>query len=145
MSLSRIFVILKKDFALGPRSPIFLYTLILPAVLTLVFQVAFGSLFAPQPRLGVVDRGSSEVVQRIEAIDGINLTTFEDEAELRRRVESNNLDAGMVLPAGFDADVRAGEQPPLDFFIGGESYASNRIILSVTAIDVRETNGALPA
>lgn len=143
MSLSRIWVILKKDFALGPRSPIFLYTLVLPVALTLIFQVAFGSLFAPQPRLGIVDRGSSEVVQRIEAIDGINLTTFDDEAELRRRVEANNLDAGMVLPAGFDADVRAGERPALDFFIGGESYASNRIILSVTAIDVlRDIEGA---
>jgi ABC-2 type transport system permease protein len=143
MSLSRIAAILKKDFALGPRSPVFLYTLILPAALTLVFQVAFGQLFAPQPRLGVVDQGSSEVVERLAATDGILLSEYDDAAVLREQVEANNLDAGIVLPAGFDEDVREGNRPPLDFFIGGESYASNRIILSVTAIDVlRDLEGA---
>jgi ABC-2 type transport system permease protein len=143
MSLSRILVLLKKDFALGPRSPIFLYALILPAVLTLVFQVAFGQLFAPEPRLGVVDRGSSEVVRRLEELDGIELAVLDDEAELRRQVEANDLDAGMVLPQGFDSEVRAGQQPPLDFFIGGESYAANRIILSVSAIDaLRDLEGS---
>ena len=74
MSLRRIGQILKKDFALGPRSPFFLYTIILPFVLTLVLQVAFGSLFTPQPRLGVVDSGDSEVTARLEEMTGIELT-----------------------------------------------------------------------
>lgn len=136
MSLRRIAQIIKKDFALGPRSPFFLYTIILPFALTLVLQVAFGSLFTPQPRLGVVDAGDSVVTDRLEAMSGIELTMLDDDAELRRQVEANDLDAGLVLPAGFDSAVRAGERPPLEFFVGGESYAANRIILSVTAIDI---------
>jgi ABC-2 type transport system permease protein len=47
-----------------------------------------------------------------------------------------------VLDEGFDEAVVAGEQPELGFYISGESLASDRIILSVTTIDlVREVEG----
>lgn len=143
MSLSRIWKVLRKDLALGPRSPIFLWAIVLPVVLTLVLQVAFGSLFDPEPRLGILDEGDSAITAAIEDMDGIELTLFEDEAELREQVEANDLDAGLVLPSGFDEAVRDGGKPELQFFIGGESYASNRIILTVTALDlVRELEGS---
>lgn len=143
MSLARIWKVLRKDFAMGPRSPFFLYALVLPVVLTLLFQSAFGSLFEPKPRLGIVDAGSSGITAAMEAAEGIELTLLEDAEELRRQVEANDLDAGIVLSAGFDEAVRDGSRPPLEFFIGGESYASNRIILTVTALDtIREVEGA---
>ncbi|MHB8740371.1 MAG: ABC transporter permease [Coriobacteriia bacterium] len=143
MSLSRIWKVLRKDLALGPRSPIFLWAIVLPVVLTLVLQVAFGSLFDPEPRLGILDEGDSAITAAIEDMDGIELTLFEDEAELREQVEANDLDAGLVLPGDFDDAVRDGDRPELQFFIGGESYASNRIILTVTALDlVRELEGS---
>jgi ABC-2 type transport system permease protein len=135
--------VLKKDLALGPRSPIFLWAIVLPFALTLILQVAFGSLFDPKPRLGIVDAGSSEITAAIEAMDGIELTLIDDVEELKAQVEANDLDAGLVLEAGFDDAVRNGEKPTLEFYIGGESYASNRIILSVTTIDlVRELEGS---
>lgn len=143
MSLTRIWKVLKKDLALGPRSPIFMWALVLPVALTLILQVAFGSLFDPEPRLGVLDDGNSAITAALEDMEGIQLTVFEDEAELKAQVEANDLDAGLILPDGFDESVTAGERPTLQFFIGGESYASNRIILTVTAIDlVRELEGS---
>ncbi len=143
MSLGLIWKVLRKDLALGPRSPFFLYAIILPFALTLVLQVAFGSLFNPQPRLGIVDKGGSEMTAAIQKMDGIELTMYDDADELTAFVESNDLDAGLVLPAGFDAAVRSGQKPDLQFFIGGQSLASSRIILSVTAIDlVRELEGS---
>ncbi len=142
MSLARIWKVLRKDFAMGPRSPFFLYALVLPVVLTVLFQFAFGSLFEPKPRLGIVDAGSSEITAAMESAEGIELTLFDSAEELRRQVEANDLDAGLVLPAGFDEAVRDGSRPPLEFYIGGESYASNRIILTVTALDtIREVEG----
>jgi ABC-2 type transport system permease protein len=135
--------VLKKDLALGPRSPIFLWAIVLPFALTLILQVAFGSLFDPEPRLGIVDQGSSEITAAIEGMDGIELALLDDVEELKARVEGNDLDAGLVLAAGFDEAVRDGEKPALEFYIGGESYASNRIILTVTTIDlVRELEGS---
>lgn len=143
MSLARMFKVLRKDLALGPRSPIFLWAIVLPFALTLILQVAFGSLFDPQPRLGIVDEGGSAITAALQDKEGIELTLLDSEAELKTQVEVNDLDAGLVLPAGFDAAVRAGDKPTLQFFIGGESLASNRIILTVTTIDlVRELESA---
>ena len=59
MSLSRIWKVLRKDLALGPRSSIFLWAIVLPFAMTLILQVAFGSLFDPEPRLGILDDGDS--------------------------------------------------------------------------------------
>lgn len=143
MSLSRYVKILRKDLALGPRSSIFLWMIVLPFALTLILQVAFGSLFNPKPRLGIVDEGISEITAQVEQIDGIDLTLLDDADELRSLVEANDLDAGLVLQADFDEAVRAGEQPELQFYISGESYASNRIVLTVTTLDlVREIEGS---
>lgn len=142
MSLARTLSILKKEFALGPRSPFFYYTLLLPVALTLLFQFAFGSLFAAQPRLAIIDEGSSEITSAVAAMRGIELTILSDEDELLRRVAANDFDAGLILPVGFDAAVRDGSRPILRFHIGGESHASNRIILAVTAADlVRDIEG----
>lgn len=145
MSLARTVTVLRKDLRLGPRSPVFLWVLLLPVLITFVLQVAFGSLFDPQPRLGVVDAGSSSIPVAIESIEGIELTMLDDPRLLRDRVESDDLDAGLVLPAGFDEEVRAGARPPLELYVGGGSLASDRIVLSVTTIDlIREVEGRAP-
>ena len=142
MSAARIFTVFRKDLKLGPRSPIFLFAVILPVLMTFVVQVAFTSLFEPAPRLGIVDRGGSELTAAAEALDGIAVSRLAGAAELRRLVEANDLDAGLVLPPGFDEDLRAGRQPELRFYIGGESLASNRVILTVTTLDlVRAVEG----
>lgn len=138
-------MVLRKDLALGPRSPLFLYAIALPVVLTAVFQLAFGSLFEPQPRLAIVDDGSSAITAAVQDMAGIELTVLDSAAELRRAVEANDYDAGLVLPTGFDEAVRSGQKPPLEMYVSGESYASNRIILSVTTLDlVREVEGGTP-
>lgn len=136
MNLRLVWRMLRKDLALGPRSPIFLWALVMPFALTLILQVAFGSLFDPEPRLGIVDRGASQITAELTAMDGLSVTVLDDPEELRSQVEANDLDAGLVLQAGFDEAVRAGDQPDLEFWIGGESLAANRIILSVTTIDL---------
>ncbi len=143
MSLERIAKILRKDFILGPRKPFFLFAVIVPVALTLIFQISFGSLFEPRPRLGIVDAGQSEITADVKRMQGIELTLLGDVEELKTRVEKNDFDAGLVLPSGFDEAVRRGQQPKLEFYIGGESLAANRIILSVTALDlIRGIEGA---
>ena len=136
MNLRLVWRMLRKDLALGPRSPIFLWALVMPFALTLILQVAFGSLFDPEPRLGIVDQGDSQIMAELTAMDGLSVPVLDEPDELRSQVEANDLDAGIVLPAGFDDAVRAGEKPDLEFWIGGESLAANRIILSVTTIDL---------
>lgn len=145
MSLSRTLTVLAKDLRLGPRSPIFLWALVVPVIITLLLQGVFGSLFVQRPRLGVVDQGASQITAALRATEGIQVTVLDDSSDLRRRVEANDLDAGLVLPAGFDQAVRAGSRPLLQLYIGGESLASNRLIVAVTTLDVvRRVEGRSP-
>ncbi len=145
MSATRILKVLRKDLRLGPRSPIFLWVLALPLLITLLLQVTFGDLFDPKPRLGIVDQGSSAVAAQAAQLEGIELSMLDDVDDLKTQVEANDLDAGLILQGGFDAAVRSGERPPLEFYVGGESLASNRIILAVTMIDlIREVEGQAP-
>ena len=143
MSLKRIFKILRKDFSVGPRKPFFIWALIVPFALTLLFQFTFGSLFDPKPRLAIVDLGNSELTREAETLEGFDVTLLSDAQELLERVENHDFDAGMVLSAGFDEAVRAGEKPLLQFYMSGESLASNRIIIAVTAIEmIRDLEGS---
>ena len=136
MNMMRVFRILGKDFAVGPRKPFFIWALIMPFALTLLFQFAFGSLFEPKPRLGIVDLGHSVVTAEVQEMEGFEVSILKDAADLIEKVESHDFDAGLVLPAGFDEAVKAGEKPLLGFYISGESLASNRIIISVMAIEM---------
>jgi ABC-2 type transport system permease protein len=141
----RVWQILRKDLELGPRSPVFLWTLVMPVVATILLQLVFGGLFAPQPRLAIVDFGSSEVTAAYQRMEGIEVTLLESEERLMAEVEANDYDAGLILSAGFDDDVRQGRMPALQFFLSGESLASDRIILALTTIDlVRALDGAAP-
>ncbi len=145
MNLRIAWHVLLKDLRLGPRSPILLWAIVFPVVGTLLVQIVFGSLFVPQPRLGIVDEGGSQVAVVMADVEGIATTLVETEEDLTALVKTNDLDAGLVLPTGFDARIQAGEQPPLQFFVGGESLASNRLILAVTTLDaVRAIEGSTP-
>jgi len=140
VSIRRILRILIKDLRLGPRSPIFMWALVFPAVITLVVQSVFGNLIDPIPRMGIVDQGvdqgRSEITHLMSQLEGIDLTLLKTTAELKLGVEGNDLDAGLVLQDGFDTALRNGQKPLLEFYIGGQSLASNRIILAVTALDI---------
>ena len=128
--------LLRKDLGVGPRSPIFLYAIALPVILTLLIRVVFGSLFDPAPRLGIVDEGDSQIVENARDVEGIEIRFPESAAILKQMVENNDLDAGLVLPTGFDAALQAGAMPNAQFFFGGQSLASNRVVLGVTMVDL---------
>ncbi len=150
MTFSLLARIFRKDLAIGPRSPILAFALVMPLAMTVVLHLVFGQVAARGPRLVVVDAGGSDVTLALLDTPGIGVTVLDASApdaeeELRRRVEANDFDAGLVLQSGFDADVRAGTRPRLNLFIGGESYAANRAILTVTTIDaIRAVEGRSP-
>jgi ABC-2 type transport system permease protein len=145
VSPRRILVLLRKDVRLGPRSPVFLWVLVLPLLITLILQVAFGDLFDPSPRLGIVDRGASAVTGAAQRTSGIEVVLLDEVNALKEQVEANDLDAGLVLAEDFDAALRAGRRPRLEFYVGGQSLASTRIVLAVTTLDlVRRVEGQAP-
>ncbi|MFW6252418.1 MAG: ABC transporter permease [bacterium] len=145
MNTKRVLSILKKDVQVSPRSPLVLFALVLPVALTGVLHLVFGSSFNAPPDLAYVDHGSSQIVQALRDSEAVGLHELDDEAELRERVGSGSFDAGLMLPEDFDEQVRSGERPQLQLYISGESYATDRLVVSVSTIDaVREISGSNP-
>jgi ABC-2 type transport system permease protein len=145
VSGARVWRVLAKDLRLGPRSPFLLWALALPVILTLFLRGVFGGLFTGEPRLGITDEGASVLVAAAMAVDGLAVSEVDEAQALRALVEGADLDAGIVLPAGFDDAVRAGDQPPMQLWIGGESLASNRAVVIATVLDlVRDVEGSDP-
>jgi ABC-2 type transport system permease protein len=134
--VTNVWKILLKDLRLGPRSPIILWAFVLPLVMTALVRGVFGGLFEAAPRLGIVDLGASEVTVGAQQLEGLRVHLYDDEAALRGAVEANDLDGGLVLPAGFDDAVRRGDAPDLELFVGGESLASDRVMIEIAVLDL---------
>lgn len=136
MSLRRVLSIWRKDLALGPRSPILLFAVVMPLLITFLVQGVFGNLFERPPRVGIVDQGDSAVTAAALELEELRTSRVTDVETLQRLVTDHDLDAGLVLQAGFDAALRAGERPPLTLYVAGESRASDRVIVAITTIDL---------
>ena len=136
MSLRRSWYVFGRELKLSPRSPLVFFAIAMPFLITFLISSVFGSLFDVNPKLGIVDEGDSAMTVAAQQLDGVDTTVVADASTLRTRVESHDFDAGLMLPAGFDAAVRAGENPDLQFYVSGESLASTRAIIAVTTIDL---------
>ena len=136
MKLTRAWEIMRKELLSGIRSPYFILAIAAPFLITIGVRGLLGGLFEPEPRLGIVDEGNSDTTTGARALEGIEVLLVDSADELRRQIEANDLDGGLVLPAGFDTAIRAGDQPELRFYLGGESLASNRVIIAITTLDL---------
>ncbi|MEN8234687.1 MAG: ABC transporter permease [Actinomycetota bacterium] len=145
MNLRRSWHVLARELRLSPRSPLVFFAIAMPLIITFLVSSVFGSLFDARPRLGIVDEGDSAVTVAALELEGVDTTVVPDENTLMRDVEAHDLDAGLMLPHGFDAAVAGGEQPEFEFYVSGESLASTRIILAMTTLDlVRGLEGSDP-
>jgi ABC-2 type transport system permease protein len=79
-------------------------------VLILVLGATFGG--SSTPRLGVVSTGSgplgAALLKQLEQTPKLKVVTVAAQADLLTQVERGNLSAGVIIPAGYDAAVRAG-------------------------------------
>jgi len=135
MSLRRIFVLLGKEFIHGPKSFIFIWSVVAPLGFTLVATLAFGTLFSDNPQLGIYDQGESRLVAEVQQLDSLTVKLYDSTDGLRQATANGAVDMGAVLPPDFDASVTEGETVNIEAYIWGESLAKHRTILSVTVAD----------
>lgn len=76
------------------------YVLVLPMALILILGIQFGG--DPTPRLGVTGEGGV-LLDQLRAEDNLQIVEVEGAEDLVARVESGDLDAGIVVPAGLSA------------------------------------------
>jgi ABC-2 type transport system permease protein len=91
------------------RTNIF-FVFVFPMALILILGATFGGSFTP--RLGVVAQGSgplgAALVQQLERTPHLQVVAVSDPGALITQVERGNLEAGMVIPPGYDPAIRAG-------------------------------------
>ena len=99
------------------RSNIF-FVFILPIGIILIIGSLFGGSF--EPVIGLVveaDAGAlgDELAQAIDDRDDIEVLRFDDAEAMVTQVERGTIQAGAVVPSGYDAALRAGESVEVGF------------------------------
>ncbi len=88
------------------------FMLVLPVLVIVIIGITFGG--TASVAVGVVDGSpgsvtSAAVIAGIDAADGAEVVHYDTIAELRQAVRRLNVSGGVVLPAGIDAHVAAGD------------------------------------
>jgi ABC-2 type transport system permease protein len=95
---------------LRDRSNVF-FVFVFPMLLILALGVSFGGAF--EPRIGVVavDVGplGEELVDTLEALPDLQVDRTSDDEGMQTSIERGQLEAGVVIPPGYDAALRDGE------------------------------------
>ncbi len=94
------------------------FIFVFPFLIILALGAAFGSGFTPT--LGVVVPAGSgalghDLRDRFEAVEDLTVRSFANADDLRSAVEKGDVEGGLVVPAGYDERIRAGETVPLTF------------------------------
>jgi ABC-2 type transport system permease protein len=86
------------------------FVFVFPMLLILILGAAFGSGSAPKLGVVAVRTGplGSQLVRTLDATKDLDVITFAGRDALFTAVERGTLQAGLLVPAGYDAALRAG-------------------------------------
>jgi len=101
---------------LRDRANIF-FVFMLPMLLILVLGAAFGG--GSDPRMGIVAEGSgrlgAELADSVRQTEGVDVRDYPDKDALVVAVERGQLEAGLIIPVGYDDTLRGGGSVALEF------------------------------
>jgi len=142
MNLKRVVTLIKNEVLHGPKDVILVMAVVMPILLALFVNLAFGDIFTDRAKLGVFDEGQSQLVTALESAESVTLKSYDSEADLRAATANGSVDMGVVLPTDFDATLETGTIR-LKAYVWGESLAKNRAVIPVVLADaVREMTGS---
>lgn len=142
MSVRRVAILLRRELLQGPKSFIFLWSMVLPVVMSLVLSLVFGTLFSDKPRVGIADEDGSRLVNLAQESQAITLKEYGSAGDLEQAVRIGAVDYGVVLPEDFDSLVTAGQPVEITAYIWSESLAKQRLVAQATLLDlVRQLSG----
>jgi ABC-2 type transport system permease protein len=117
------------------------FLFVFPMILILVLGMAFGG--TSEPRVGVVgDRAdplAAAILDRLGGADGIATRVVKVEADLISAVERGELEAGLVIPAGYGTTIRAGGQVELRY-VARPGQQANQVQQIVTGVVDQEAS-----
>jgi ABC-2 type transport system permease protein len=115
-------------------------------VMPILFTLIFGKLFAGGGSaaigLAVVDLDRSVVAQRLTALiqgDPSFSVQVADEATLATLVEDRKIEIALLIPAGYGADLLAGNNPPLEIrAVPGGNSARARLLINQHSLQIAQ-------
>jgi ABC-2 type transport system permease protein len=118
------------------------FIVLLPVVIILIIGLAFGDAASNRLPVGVVDGGAGplggELRAQLAASEALDARDFEDEDALRKAVRRGVVAAGVVVPAGYDATLRAGDQAEVSFVVDQTRPAPAPVRSAVAAVVARQ-------
>jgi ABC-2 type transport system permease protein len=150
VSRSHIRPIYRKDMRDALRDSRVLTALLMPLLLGLLYSFMFSDDAATQKvKVGIVSAGSTALTKAISdrAPKSVRVTfvNLSDPASLQRQVQRKKVDIGLVMPAGFDADVRAGKAPALIVLLPSSASYGGDYVAAVLDRSVQTMAGRAPA
>ncbi len=114
----------------------FFFLFVLPVMI--VFVIGTSTSGFDELQIGVVDEGAGPIgahlVDALDANDALEVVTYDGVADLRTDLRRGIVDAGVVLPTGMDATVRAGGDVSLDVFADQVNTAQLAALAAVNGI-----------
>jgi len=141
----RWFALIRKEFTQIKRNPRLVVMLVIPPTLNIVL---FGFALNPTVtglKLGIVDESRSaasrELISALTEGDAFVVSGFYDSAEdVGDRLESGELDAGVVIPTDLDRQRLRGETAEVQFIVGAVNSNTATIAAAYAAAIVNALN-----
>jgi ABC-2 type transport system permease protein len=97
--------------------PNLFFMVLFPMLLILVIGAAFGGSFTPAVGVVVGEPGplADRLVAALADAEDLRVEAVDDEDALRTAVERGEFGAGLVIPAGYDSAIAAGDQVELRY------------------------------
>jgi ABC-2 type transport system permease protein len=139
--------ITRKDIADALTNRMFLVGFLLPPLLSALFSIIYVKEFTNQSlNISVYDPENSAMVEAIRSMDGVTLIDASSADQVARDVEDDAV-AGIIVPAGFDTAMQAGDQPELTLLVDqGEGIGTENSVNRIVQEALRQAAGqSLPA
>ncbi|MGE5134234.1 MAG: ABC transporter permease [Gemmatimonadota bacterium] len=111
------------------------FLFLFPLLMILVLGVAFGG--SQTPKVGVVSARSgplgASLVRLLEHTSGISVSSAGSESALLASVQRGEVQAGLVIPAGYDRALRAGRNARLTFLARSDQMQLATVVSSAVA------------
>jgi ABC-2 type transport system permease protein len=137
----RVWLLIKNEVLHGPKDVILVMAVILPVLLSLFVNLAFGNIFTARAKIGIFDEGRSALVGLLQLSPSLLVKTYTTQAQLENAAARGAVDVGIAIPLDFDRAIESG-QVGLKAYVWGESSPKNRTLIPVVlAGAVREIEG----
>lgn len=145
-----ILTIFRKDARDAIRDSRVLAAILIPIGIGLFYGYTFGDddFEVPPVEVAYFSEGSTQLLDILrdvssEAVD-LELSQLTTAAEVRDQVLDEEVDLGLIIPAGFDEAVEAGESPPLDIFLPGDATAGANYVAAAVQQSLERLAGRAP-